>query len=54
VNVYACNRSRREREEPNLDMTEELDVVEAFKTCHTSSKRGLSDTAREALVRSLV
>jgi hypothetical protein len=28
--------------------------VEAFKTCHTTSKRGLSDTARETLVRSLI
>jgi hypothetical protein len=28
--------------------------VEAFKTCHTSSKRGMSEPAREALVRSLV
>jgi hypothetical protein len=47
-------KRERKREEPSLDMTEELDAVEAFKTCHTSSKRGLSDTAREALVRSLV
>jgi hypothetical protein len=36
--------------EPNLDQTDEVDVVEAFQTCHTSSKRGLSDLAREALV----
>jgi hypothetical protein len=36
--------------EPNLDQTEEVDAVEAFQTCHTSSKRGLSDMAREALV----
>jgi hypothetical protein len=36
--------------EPNLDHTEEVDAVEAFKTCHTSSKRGLSDLAREAMV----
>jgi hypothetical protein len=36
--------------EPNLDQTEEVDVVEAFKSYHTSSKRGLSDLAREAPV----
>jgi hypothetical protein len=36
--------------EPSLNETEEVDAVEAFKTCHTSSKRGLSDPAREALV----
>jgi hypothetical protein len=36
--------------EPSLDQTEEVDAVEAFKTCHTSSKRGLSEPAREALV----
>jgi hypothetical protein len=28
----------------------EEDAVEAFQMCHTSSKRGLSDPAREALV----
>jgi hypothetical protein len=36
--------------EPSLDQNEEVDAVEAFKTCHTNSKRGLSDPAREALV----
>jgi hypothetical protein len=29
---------------------EELDAVEAFKTCHTSSKHGLTELAREAVV----
>jgi hypothetical protein len=37
-------------EEPSLDQTEEVDAVEAFQTCHTSSKHGLSEPAREALV----
>jgi hypothetical protein len=36
--------------EPSLDQTEEVDVVEAFHTCHTSSKHDLSDLAREVLV----
>jgi hypothetical protein len=36
--------------EPSLDHTEEVDAVEAFQTCHTSSKHGLSDLAREVLV----
>jgi hypothetical protein len=43
-------KQKRNREEPSLDQTEELDAVDAFKTCHTSSKRGLSESAREALV----
>jgi hypothetical protein len=36
--------------EPNSEQNEELDVVEAFKTCHTSSKNGLDEAAREAIV----
>ena len=47
-------KQKRNREEPSLDQTEELDAVDAFKTCHTSSKRGLSEPAREALVSSFV
>jgi len=35
--------------EPSTHQNEELDVVEAFKTCHTSSKKGLDESAREAL-----
>jgi len=40
----------RNNAEPNTAQDEELDVVEAFETCHTSSKHGLSEPAREALV----
>ena len=29
---------------------EELDVVEVFKECHTSRKKGLSEIAKEAVV----
>jgi hypothetical protein len=36
------------RTQPRSDW--EVDAVEAFQTCHTSSKRGLSDLARKALV----
>jgi GH24 family phage-related lysozyme (muramidase) len=36
--------------EPSTEQDEELDVVEAFKTCHTSSKHGLSEPARDAVV----
>jgi hypothetical protein len=32
------------------EVAEELDAVEAFVTCHTSSKKGLSEEAREAVV----
>jgi len=48
------HKQKRNREEPSLDLTEELDVMEAFETCHTSSKKGLSEPAREALVSSVV
>jgi hypothetical protein len=47
-------KQKRNREETSLDQTEELDVVDDIKTCHTSSKRGLSEPAREALVSSFV
>jgi hypothetical protein len=36
--------------EPSNEQNEELDVVEAFKACHTSSKNGLDEAAREAIV----
>ncbi len=42
--------NKKNMEEPSLDQTEEVDAVEAFQTCHTSSKHGLSEPAREALV----
>ena len=29
---------------------EEIDVVEIFKECHTSHKKGLSETAKEVVV----
>jgi hypothetical protein len=41
---------KRKMVEPSLDQTGEVDAVEAFWTCHTSSKHGLSDLVREALV----
>jgi hypothetical protein len=49
---FFCRMQMQQRNmvEPSLDQTEEVDAVEAFQTCHTSSKRGLSDLAREALV----
>jgi hypothetical protein len=31
------------------EVAEELDAAEAFMTCHTSSKKGLSEPAREAV-----
>ncbi|CAN6280458.1 unnamed protein product [Urochloa humidicola] len=42
-------KQKKNMEEPSLDRTEEVDAVEAFQTCHTSSKHGLSELAREAL-----
>jgi hypothetical protein len=43
-------KQHRNNAEPSTYKNEELDVVEAFKTCHTSSKTGLSEQAREAVV----
>ena len=36
--------------EPSNEQNEELDVVEAFKTCHTSSKHGQTKPVKEAIV----
>jgi hypothetical protein len=52
--LWTKQKQKRNREEPSLDQTDELDVVEAFKTCHTSKKNGLSEPAREAVVSSFV
>jgi len=43
-------KKKKNNAEPSTEQNEELDLVEAFKTCHTSSKNGLSEPAREALV----
>jgi hypothetical protein len=43
-------KQNRNNAEPSTVQDAELDVVEAFQTCHTSSKKGLSESAREALV----
>jgi hypothetical protein len=43
-------KQNRNNAEPNTQQNEELDVVEAFKSCHTSSKHGLSEPTREAVV----
>ena len=39
-----------ESQELVREFDEELDVVEAFKVCHTNRKNGMSDAAREAVV----
>lgn len=38
------------RAEPSTGLDEEIDAVEAFTACHTSSKHGLTGLAREAVV----
>ena len=43
-------KKKKNNAEPSTEQNEELDLVEAFKTCQTSSKNGLSEPAREALV----
>jgi hypothetical protein len=52
--ISTKQKQKRKREEPSLEQDEDLDAVEAFKTCHTSSKHGMGDTAKKALVRSVV
>ena len=43
-------KKKKNNAEPSKEQNEELDAVEAFKTCHTSSKHGLTKLAREAVV----
>jgi hypothetical protein len=43
-------KQNRNNAEPNSELIDEFDAVEAFKSCHTSSKNGLSEPAREAVV----
>ena len=40
----------KEPQEPVRESDEKIDVVEAFKVCHTSHKKDTSDAAREELV----
>ena len=42
-----------ESQEAVRESDEELNVVEAFKVCHTNRKNGMSDAAREAVVSPL-
>jgi len=46
-------RQKRKEVEPSIE-DEELDAVEAFKSCHTSSKTGLIDEAQRAVVSSIL
>ena len=43
-------KKKKNNAEPSKEQNEELDAMEAFKTCHTSSKHGLTELAREAVV----
>jgi len=46
-------RQKRKEVEPSTE-DEELDAVEAFKACHTSSKTGLTDEAQHAVVSAIL
>ena len=46
-------RQKRKEVEPSTE-DEELDAVEAFKSCHTSSKTGLTDEAQCAVVSAIL
>ena len=43
-------RQKRKEVEPTLEDDDELDAVDAFKTCHTNSKTGLTEQAQQAVV----
>ncbi|XP_066334494.1 uncharacterized protein [Miscanthus floridulus] len=42
-------KKKKNNAEPSTEQNGELDAVEAFKTCHTSSKHSLTELAREAV-----
>ena len=46
-------RQKRKEVETSIE-DEELDAVEAFKSCHTSSKMGLTDEAQRAVVSAIM
>ena len=46
-------RQKRKEVEPSTE-DEELDAVEAFKSCHTSSKTGLTDEAQRAVISAIL
>ena len=46
-------RQKRKEVEPSTE-DEELDAVEAFKSCHTSSKTGLTNEAQRAVVSAIL
>jgi len=50
ISLNATEFNDEEPQEKVGDADEEIDAVEAFKVCHTSRKKGMSDIAREAVV----
>ena len=47
---HMYQRQKRKEVEPTLEDDDELDAVDAFKTCHTSSKMDLTEQAQQAVV----
>ena len=47
---HMYQRQKRKEVEPTLEDDDELDAVDAFKTCHTSCKTGLTEQAQRAVV----
>ena len=43
---HMYQRQKRKEVEPTLEDDDELDAVDAFRTCHTSSKTGLTEQAQ--------
>jgi len=48
--INATEFNEEEPQEQVGEANKEIDAVEAFKVCHTSRKKGMSDAAREAVV----
>ena len=48
--LNATEFNDEESQEQVGEADEEIDAVEAFKVCHTSRKKGMSDVARDVVV----
>ena len=48
--INAIEFNEEEPREQVGEADEEIDVVEAFKVCHTNRNKGMSDAAREVVV----
>ena len=50
---HMYQRQKRKEVKPTLEDDDELDAVDAFKTCHTISKTGLTEQAQAVVSPSI-